>query len=272
MKTLSNHVILYDKECPMCNLYTAGFVHTGMLDENGRLPYTEAATLIDLHHVNQEKACDEIALIDTTNGNVRYGVDSLTYIIGNRFSSLLPLLNNKFFKIIARGLYRFISFNRKVIIQGKDTDQSNACRPSFSLRYRMAYILVAWILSSFFLTRYALHLSPIIPATNFYREFLICGGQIIFQGILITIVNRRKFFDYLGNMMTVSLAGAILLMIILPMFAGTNNPHVFTLAFMVVVGLMFVEHIRRTRVLKLSLSMTVGWTLYRILVLTLILL
>ncbi len=35
MKTLHNHVIFYDADCPMCNLYTNAFVKTGMLDSNG---------------------------------------------------------------------------------------------------------------------------------------------------------------------------------------------------------------------------------------------
>ncbi len=38
MKTLRNHTLIYDKECPMCNLYSKGFIQSGMLDENGRKP------------------------------------------------------------------------------------------------------------------------------------------------------------------------------------------------------------------------------------------
>ena len=41
MKTLSNHVILYDSECPMCTIYTYAFTATGMLDTEGRAPYQE---------------------------------------------------------------------------------------------------------------------------------------------------------------------------------------------------------------------------------------
>lgn len=43
MKTLKNHLILFDAECPMCRVYTQVFVKTGMLDENGRAAYQEKA-------------------------------------------------------------------------------------------------------------------------------------------------------------------------------------------------------------------------------------
>jgi predicted DCC family thiol-disulfide oxidoreductase YuxK len=36
MKTLENHTLFYDKDCPMCNIYTARFIKTKMLDANGR--------------------------------------------------------------------------------------------------------------------------------------------------------------------------------------------------------------------------------------------
>jgi len=41
MKTLKNHMILFDAECPMCRVYTHAFVKTGMLDHNGRSSYQE---------------------------------------------------------------------------------------------------------------------------------------------------------------------------------------------------------------------------------------
>ena len=52
MKTLANHTLLYDKECPMCNLYTAGFIKANMLDQNGRKAFVSLTdkeqTYIDL--------------------------------------------------------------------------------------------------------------------------------------------------------------------------------------------------------------------------------
>jgi len=36
MKTLANHIILYDEECPMCFAYTKAFIKLDMLPKNGR--------------------------------------------------------------------------------------------------------------------------------------------------------------------------------------------------------------------------------------------
>jgi len=41
MKTLQNHILIYDNEYPMCNIYSKGFMKAGMLDENGREAFTE---------------------------------------------------------------------------------------------------------------------------------------------------------------------------------------------------------------------------------------
>lgn len=52
MRTLKDHVILYDEECPMCKLYTSAFVKSGMLEETGRTCYQQlpapVATHVDL--------------------------------------------------------------------------------------------------------------------------------------------------------------------------------------------------------------------------------
>ncbi len=46
MKTLKDHLILYDAECPMCKLYTGAIVKAGMLDISGRAPYQQLPSSI----------------------------------------------------------------------------------------------------------------------------------------------------------------------------------------------------------------------------------
>jgi hypothetical protein len=270
MKTLNDHTILYDKECPICDFYTSAFINTGMLDQNGRVAFTDADALIKRYHVNRETACDRIALVDLKTGKVKYGIQSLICIVCYRFPFLVGLFNLGLVQFLAGCLYSFISFNRKVIIPGKDIDDVNACKPSFSFRYRVLYITLTWFLTSIILARYASHLTPFIPATNFSREFLICGGQILFQSVVILIINRKRYFDYIGNMMTISFAGSLLLLIPLALTSVINNPLIYAGWFMSVVCIMFFEHIRRTSLLKVSWILTLSWVLYRVIVLTLI--
>lgn len=266
MKTLNDHVILYDNECPMCDLYTNAFVKTEMLDGKGRVPFSEAGEIISRHRIDRAKACDEIALVNLKTGTVDYGVNSLMRILQNRFPIFKPLFRNRIFGTLVIRLYAFISFNRKVIIPGKDINNVRACRPSFNLRYRLSYLVFTWLITSFILTKYAAVLHPLIPPTNFYREFLICGGQIVFQGLIILILDRHKTWEYLGNLMTISFAGGLLLSLALP-FANVLPTIAYAGIFAIVVALMFLEHMRRVKLLRLPWAMTVSWALYRILVL-----
>lgn len=210
MKTLSNHIILYDDECPMCNLYTRAFIKTNMLDKNGR----EAFSTMPDHLrqcIDQERACDEIALVDIRSGKVKYGVDSLFAILENRHTFLKPLFASRILRRMMQYLYFFISYNRKVIAPGKVFEAKGSCTPRFDLSYRWAYLVFAWIITSIILNAYARLLTDYVPAGDFWREFLICGGQLGFQSITIGLLRKERLMHYLGNMMTVSLAGAILL-------------------------------------------------------------
>src|SRR5688572_17145945 len=93
MKALEKHVIIFDDECPLCDLYTRGFVKTGMLDECGRTPFRTLDPKIEIC-IDRRRACNEIALVNKESGRVFYGTESLFAIIGNSFP-------------IFKGLFRF---------------------------------------------------------------------------------------------------------------------------------------------------------------------
>jgi predicted DCC family thiol-disulfide oxidoreductase YuxK len=269
MKTLKDHVILYDAVCPMCNLYTKGFVKTGMLDENGRIPYqTMPDNLACL--VDKKRSVNEIALVHTSSGEVYYGVESLMRIIGHSLPFLRPLFRCNLFIKIADMLYKFISFNRRVIMPSKKDEVSDDnLDPSFHRGYRIAYLFFTWLLTAFVLHKYSHRLADILPAKSFIRELLVCGGQMVWQGLAIKLLAKEKSWDYLGSLMTISFAGAGSLCII--MLAGKlfqlQNPIWYGSLFFLVVGLMLLEHIRRTKLLGLSWKMSVSWVLYRFFVL-----
>ena len=80
MKTLNNHIILYDAECPMCKFYTDQFVKRGMLGAAGRAPYQQMPDAV-CPYVDRQRAVNEIALVNTQTGEVEYGVKSLFKVI-----------------------------------------------------------------------------------------------------------------------------------------------------------------------------------------------
>ncbi len=272
MKTLKNYLILFDAECPLCRLYTQAFVDSGMLDKDGRAAYQElpeaACPMLD-----RQRAVNEIALVNQETGEVTYGVASLFKIIASSFPVFRPLFSFQPFIWLMSKIYAFISFNRRVIIPAAASTSEFELQPSFKLRYRLAYLVFTWLLTALILSVYAPLMLGLLPEGTAYREYLICGGQLFFQGAVISVVQRKKCWDYLGNMMTISFAGALLL---LPAMLLANwldlHPLFYASWFMCVAGLMFLEHIRRSRLLKLGWALTGTWVLYRILVLLFIIL
>lgn len=272
MKTLNDHVILYDQDCPLCNAYTSAFVKTGMLDHNGRQPFSQASTQVS-GLIDHKRASDEIALINLKTGSVNYGVDSLFKILAHRYPVLQLLFSSPLFRAFISKVYFFISYNRKVIAPGKTFEAPGSCTPSFNLAYRWAYLIFAWVVTSLVLANYVSRLLPLIPASSFAREFVICGGQIVFQGIVLLAITRRKTMHYLGNMMTVSLIGALLLLPVLLVgkFELIQSPYFFLGWFLLTVLVMLIEHKRRADVLGLPVLVSLTWIIYRLIILTLIL-
>ena len=266
MKTLNNHLILYDAECPMCRLYTQTFIKSGMLESSGRAAYQHLPeNLCPL--VDRQRAVNEIALVNTATGEVTYGVSSLFKVIGNSVRFLKPLFENSAFLWLMSKVYAFISYNRRVIIPGSQKDVFGI-QPTFRLSYRLLYLAFTWMVVGGLLTAYAHLLAGIVPAGNAYREYLICGGQILFQAVVISWVAPARRWDYLGNMMTISFAGALLLGPVLILAHWVQLPAIVcTIYFMAVAGLMLLEHIRRSRLLALGWALTISWVVYRLLVL-----
>lgn len=269
MKTKKNLILFYDDQCPMCNLYSKWFVSAGLISVEGRMPFQKIYEF-NFPALNVFRAQNEIALLDKDSGEVTYGIDSFFKLLLIKMPFFNFLFKNKLFKWTMMRIYFVISYNRKVIAPARK--ECDRCFPELNLKYRFIYIMFAWLVSSLILTRYSYSLSGFIPETHFYREFFICGGQILFQGILIWFLAKDKLVDYLGNMMTISLAASLVLLafqLILGLF-GVIDPIVYLLFFLFIVGLMFLEHIRRMKLLEILWLMSVGWVVYRFLILLII--
>jgi len=270
MKTLQKHMILFDGECPMCKAYTLAMVKTGMLDVGGRADYQtgmDACPVID-----KQRAVNEIALVDLESGEVTYGVKSLFKVIGNACPVFGPLFAFKPFIWLMSKVYAFISYNRRVIIPAAEAGDGYVYQPTLKLHYRIAYLLFTWFFTGFILTAYTRHLGAVIPIGGAFREYFICGGQIIFQAIIISTFAREKIWAYLGNMMTISFAGSLLLLVPVILCTWIKFPAIFYPEyFAATAGLMFLEHIRRSKLLELGWIMTITWVVYRVVLLGLIL-
>jgi predicted DCC family thiol-disulfide oxidoreductase YuxK len=272
MKTLSNHFILFDAECPICSRYTKAFVSTGLLDANGRTAYQDfdgqTCPMLD-----RQRAINEIALVNRETGEVIYGVESLFKILSTSLPILRTVFDFKPFLWLMTKAYAFVSYNRRVIMPAPIAYDKSVWQPSFKLHYRIAYLIFTWALASFILSRYGKLLTEFMPQVPRYLEYLVCGALILFQGLIARLFFKHKKWDYLGNLMTISFAGALLLLpgLLIARFIPLN-PAVYLAWFAVVVTWMFVEHIRRSRLLALGWTATISWGAYHVIVLSIILL
>ena len=154
MKTLQHQTLLYDADCPLCRVYTNGFIKAGMLDANGKKPYCQLSDL-EQSFVDVGRASNEIALVDNENKTVVYGIDSLLKVIGFSFPYMEKVGQLRPVKFFLKKLYSFISYNRKVIIPSKVNKALKLqCVPDFSLKYRCLYIAFASVVTSFVLHKF----------------------------------------------------------------------------------------------------------------------
>lgn len=270
MKTLQNQTLLYDKDCPLCKVYTNGFLKAKLLDSNGRKAYSDLKSE-DYRFVDLERATNEIALVDTKNNTVIYGIDSMLKVLGNALPFVERIGNLKPIKFGLKKLYSFISFNRKVIIPSKeDKSQALQCVPSFNYKYRTTYILFVSLVTSIVLFKFSKTIG-IIPESSFFRECIMTLGQIGFQALFISKLAHQKQFTYIGNLMTISLMGSLILMPLLIVHSLVNLTDLSLLAYFgLTVSLMLYEHIRRVKLLELPSYLSATWILYRMLVLIII--
>lgn len=268
MRILVNYKLIIDRDCPMCQLYGSAFEKTGMLEQGSCSPYQTVDSSIS-NQIDMAKACNEIAFYNTQTQEVFYGLDSLVHIITHHFSFLKPVLKNIPVDFFLRKLYKFISFNRKVIAPSFQKPSERVCTPDLNLKYRLLYLFFVVLLSSTVLFHFTKPINELMGWNNHLgREFMVCLGQIFWQNAVLHKLPKEKLLDYLGNMMTVSLIGTLLL---LPMLLINDTSPILHLAYFgVVVGFMFFEHIRRCKILNIGWLPSISWLVYRLTVLALI--
>lgn len=267
MKTLEHQTLLYDEDCPLCQAYTSSFIKTGMLDKNGRKSFNQIST-IDKSIIDIERASNEIALIDTKNKTVTYGINSLLKVIGHRFPIINTIGHFPPVHYTLELLYAFISYNRKVIMPNKENKSlSPQCIPSFNNPYRLAYIFIAIIITSSTVVSY-LKLNSWVPNLRWSTISALTLGLVIFQWLFIIKRDHFSIINYLGHVMTVSLYGSLILLPVILVHAWIPIPEFLkTSWFSLTIIIMFFEHKRRVKLLSLPAYLSYTWVLYRIIIL-----
>ena len=173
---------------------------------------------------------------------------------------------------LLKKLYKFISYNRKVIVPSKSKVTNGIeCVPTFNVKYRLSYILLATLFTAVLLFHYS-KMIVFLPKATFMRELLLAVGQIGFQYLFIQKLNKQRQLEYVGNLVTVSIMGSLILAPILVLNQFLNlNKYFILVWFGLTVNFMIYEHFRRIKVLELPKHLTLTWILYRIIALIIIL-
>ena len=114
----NNKTLIYDDACPLCVWYTGAFVKSGLLTTEGRKAFSTCDTEL-LNAIDLERGKNEIPLIDIENKQVLYGIDAMLEVLGEKFPVIKTIGNVKPVNWFLKRLYKFISYNRKVIVAKK---------------------------------------------------------------------------------------------------------------------------------------------------------
>lgn len=265
---IKNKKLLIDADCPLCRLYGNGFQKLQFIDSQTVVHYQNAAPDY-CWAINLERAKSEIAFLDEKTGATSYGIDAFIEIIGSRSRIIRQFMNWAPIHFILRKLYRFVSFNRKVIAESPSHSKGISCAPAVHRGYRWAYVLITAFFTGFVMSKFGNRLFGLLGFHQLpYLEYAICLGQILWQGAAIRITSSPKTLDYLGNMSTVSMVGALLMIpVILIEYAFNLGAPYLLISFAIVVLIMINMHIARCRNLGISNRLTISWVGYRALIL-----
>ncbi|OFZ48978.1 MAG: hypothetical protein A3D92_13245 [Bacteroidetes bacterium RIFCSPHIGHO2_02_FULL_44_7] len=267
MKT-AHYYLLYDEDCSLCRWYTNTFVRYGFLQSDARMPFHKGIQDARFSF-DEDRARTEIALVSDQDQPVRYGIDSLLFILGRRWKWVELIGHFAPIHFLLRMLYKVISWNRKVIAPVTCTTDCR-CEPPLNRFWRLVFILLCGSLTYVLVGSYF---------TAYFQENLrwqtpgLEGGlflvQIGFQFLFFRVFRQRDFWMYAGQIAVVSAIGALvlglaLLGLNLLSSAGLDVQFLEQTTFGLVLGIMLLEHARRVRMLGLTKWLTVTWFIFRL--------
>ena len=269
---LVENKLLIDKNCPMCRIYGNCFEKVGWVDNQTVDSYQMVEKLV-FNQVDAERAKSEVALVDLKGGKVTYGVDAFIKIIAQNHQWLGQLLFWRPIHFLLHKLYRFISFNRHVITGPQPITYQRDCTPPVHKVYRWIYIVFAAFITFLVLNQFAILLSNHLGWEHAVgRELGLSFGQIIWQSVALFMLGQKGILNYLGNMSTISLIGALCLLPILIINSFITVPlMLLLLVFAGIVAFMFLLHMKRSKLLGLPTVISYSWVAYRLVFLILLL-
>jgi predicted DCC family thiol-disulfide oxidoreductase YuxK len=224
MKT--DRILVYDDSCPLCAAYTRAFVKAGFLSKEERKTFSTIDEEL-LLSVNLEKGRNEIPLIDVKTKQVWYGIDALLEILDRKIPFIKSIGKIKPVNFLLRKIYKFISYNRRVIVAPAAKQTSCDCTPDFNIKYRIAFMLFFLLFNTVMLFpvhRYVIQNSFLANAATMQLQaahFLLVTGNIL----LSVFIGGKKGIEYIGqiNMLALTVILLLLPLILINKYSAVAN-------------------------------------------------
>lgn len=266
---LNQYTIYYDDTCTVCTFYSKLLVRIGILKEQAVVAFSAKADRVE---IDARRARYEIALYDHVNRTAIYGFDNIFTVVTAALPAFGPLFRWAPFHWLMAQCYALLTYNRQVIAPPAFFVTLPRIRRHLHLRYRLAYIGLAWLFTSILFGLFFTTLEPVATSGGLGQGLLLGGELVAFQSILLWYIRRDRLLHYLGHLMTVLLIGALMLV---PAYLAFHllfpAPAVALVYYAMVVIAMFTEHCRRMKMLGLDWRVTAGWSAFHVLVFFLIL-
>jgi predicted DCC family thiol-disulfide oxidoreductase YuxK len=223
--------LIYDDDCPLCSAYTQAFVKTGMLHKEGRKSFREVDD-VAFALVDKKRCHNEIPLIDKETRQIWYGIDALLEILGNKVPFLKFVGNIRPVKWALQITYKFISYNRKVIV-AKKSRPGYDCSPDFNAQYRFAFLIFFFLFNSLML--FPLYYD--VFSRSFIRSsslFELQTAHLSFVMVNIScamLLKKNTAFEFLGQVNMLALITVLLMVPLLlvnrlfPLAGWFNNSY-----------------------------------------------
>jgi hypothetical protein len=268
MKNTASKAILYDDHCPMCALYTQGFVKWGVLKPENRVAFTQASKVLspesDHGQLDSVRSRHEIPLIDLHGGPTLYGIDAMVYLLGQRLPLIRKTMQLKPVYAFFRFLYALVSYNRRIMVPSSGPTATFDCTPLYHHGYRLSFIGYGIVLASLITLAFGQSVAgywPIPGAAT--KMLLICGSGWVLQMGMAVLLLEKKAVDYLGHLSVLMIIGTLVLLpgMALSQVTQYQFPAIPAISIVISSGLMTWQHIRRVQHLGLSQWWTCTWFL-----------
>lgn len=209
---MKNKILVYDDNCPLCTWYSGLFVKYGFLEEEGRKPFS---TLDDslITKIDFDKSRNEIPLLDTSTNKVLYGIDALLEILDQKIPGIKTTGSLSPMKWFLKKLYKFISYNRKVIVAKKCGHGNIDCSPDYNYLYRSIFMAVCLVFNTFML--YPIYYNIFSKLPYYHLSFFqLQLAHSIFVTINCTLAfsfSKAKGYEYIGQINMLALSAILLL-------------------------------------------------------------